>query len=321
MRKYNKILSICTLIIILCIVLFSYKQFFDYKDSITSYNEIYQGMNMELNKYIESLIVENEKKVEHGMNIYANNIHKEILKAYGEELNGLEEDIEHPTPNSKLTKILDSTLYDTFVNKDNNDNRPFVTSMNDILWNRSLGYIPNNKSVISWEDFVNMHSNKKIANQAMNAIKNVNYGKKIIFWEFINNMDKNHKCVEDMDIRDLIKIYHEKGIEGFKSYEILVPMYITRDGDIFGTKDVNSMGFKIKNYKIILVQRLNVFDILEPYLYNIEYYKNELKSIKNDTKYQQNEKIYIMTQSTIIIIFVIVGSGLLQNRLSSKNKK
>lgn len=315
-----KIVAISTLIVLLSIVIFSYRQYEEYKTMNYNYNKIEKSMNKELDIYLTSLLFENKEKAELYMNYIANNIHKQIKETYGNELVGLEKDIKHPNEYSELTNILENSLNCIYINEDTNSNKPFVMSMDNILWNRSIGYNNiKNKKVLSIDDFINGHYNKNLSKNAITDIKNMNLEKdNFMFWEVRNNDIKNHKLISNVNIQEILKVYKNEGIQGLKSYDILVPIYITKDGDIFGTKDINSLGFKVKNYKIIIVQRLDVYSILKSDINNISYFENEIEKINNEIIVLNHKKVYIMIQSVIFIIFILIGSSCLQNKINDK---
>ena len=58
------------------------------------------------------------------------------------------------------------------------------------------------------------------------------------------------------------KIYYESGIEGLKHYVVLVPSYIEKDRDMFGTRDIIN-GKRQPNNKIILIQKYNLYDFVQ----------------------------------------------------------
>jgi hypothetical protein len=60
----------------------------------------------------------------------------------------------------------------------------------------------------------------------------------------------------------LKEVFYKEGIEGLAGYVFTVPAYITEDGDIFGTPDIGPDGNVNPNYKIIVVQRFSIYDII-----------------------------------------------------------
>lgn len=316
-----KVISICTLVLLFFIVFFTYRQYDDYKTSELKYTKIEQSMEEQFNMYIQDILKENQKKAEMNIGVYTNIIHEQMLKEYGNNLENLENDITNPYINSRLTKILDNSLTKVYINEDNQFNKPFVASMENILWDRTLGYTPDDKSSIGWEEFGNKQFNTKLAKLAIESLQSMNVEKHdFIFWEAINNSNPEHKKIDNMDFDELFRVFRKEGIETFKSYEILVPMYITKDGDIFGTKDINSLGHKIKNYKIIIIQRMNVYDALKPYEGNITYFQSEISKIENEIELNNKYRATLMVKAAISAVFTIIASGCLQNKINKENK-
>jgi hypothetical protein len=86
----------------------------------------------------------------------------------------------------------------------------------------------------------------------------------IIFYEPnepIRNIE--HMVLNSPSIEGLKNVYTKEGIEGLSGYVMLVPSYITETGDIFGTPDVSNDGNVNKTYKIVVVQRFSLYDIIK----------------------------------------------------------
>lgn len=313
-----KIISICTLFLLSGFILFGYSQYEDYQLMSEKYESMYSTMDKQLGIYIESVLRENQEKAEVNIDFYTNIVHKKLLEGYNNDLDALERDINNPTKDSKLVKILDNTLGDIYVNENTIYNKPFATSLNNIIWNRVLPYNYNtDNKVITWEEFSNKHYNPELSKIAIKALKDMNTDKhKFIFWEALRNINPEHKLIKNMDINDVLDICNKEGIESLKSYEILIPAYITKNGDIFGTKDVNNMGHKIENYKIIIIQRINIYDALVPYLPEISFFKNELSNLETESVDMMNQKAFNMTTCMIMSVITLVGSAYLQKKFN-----
>ena len=311
----NKLVSIATLLILFSTVFYSYKQFEDYKSTEQDYCEIAESMQLQLNTYIKSLLTENVRKAELYLGQNTNIIHKRLLEEYGDDLDGFEEDINNPSTNSILNKILDDVLMDLYINEDSTSNKPFVASMNNIIWNRSM-YIPQDN--LLWENFTKLHYNIPLAKEAIQAIKDLNIQKNdFIFWEYVPSSISNHIMITNMELEELLNVYYNEGLDALKSYEILVPIYITKNGDVFGTNDINSLGEKIDNYKIIVIQRINVYDVLSYYKSDLTLFHSEINKIENELVTINAGRISSLIQSVMFILFVIIGSAFVQNKINS----
>lgn len=312
----NKVISISTLLIILSTVIFSYKQFEDYKETENEYSVIEISMTKQMDTFIKSILKENIRKAELVLGKNTNIIHERLLEEYGDNLHGFEDDINNPSADSPLSKILDNVLMEDYINKNTKENKPFVASMEKILWNRYM-FIPSEH--LLWDKFKEIHYNTNLAQKAIKALQDMNTKKyDFIFWEYNPSTISNHSMITEMDINNLLEVYHNEGIESLKSYELLAPIYITNEGDIFGTNDLNSLGEKIKNYKIIVVQRINVYDILEYYKSDLIFYQSEINKIQSEVIYNNERRAASIAQSILIIICIMIGSAYIQNKLNSK---
>ena len=318
----SKFISIATLILSSFILLFSYKQYDEYISVNDKYNDIKRSMEEELEMYIYSLLNENSEKAELYLEEITNEIIDDIYDEYGEDLYGLGYDINHPTKDSKLTEIFDKNLSEIYINKNSNSNKPFVISQDKVLWDRSLGYDHDTEnSYLTLDDFIKENYNPILSSNAIHSLLNVNQkNSNFIFWEVLPNRIKDHKIINDMDISNLIEVYRTEGIDGIKSYSLLVPTYIYKDSDIFGNKDIDSLGFKTDNDKMIVVQRLSVYDILKEDLYRITTFENEIEKLEEKISEINNKKVYNMLESIGWIIVFISISAILQKRINNRNE-
>lgn len=316
----TKIISISSLILLSGFTLFGYTQYDEYRYMTDNFNSIKKIVNEELELYIESILLGNQEKAKLYIESHTDIINEKILEQYEGEHDTLKKDIKNPNENTKLVKILDEYLSDKFINTNTTHNKPFVITLDHIIWNRSLSYNytdSNENSVISLDNFISNHYNQKLSKIAIESIKNMNLDKnKFIFWEALSNDNPEHKIINKMDISEIIDVYNEEGIESLKSYDILVPAYITDEGDIFGNNDVNSNGHKNNNDKIVIVQRVNVFDALMCYESEINEFKNNIDKI--DIFYGNISKIKAsnMILCSILSILTLIGSSYIQSKIN-----
>ena len=304
----HKKTSIISLIILIIVLLFSYLQFDDYSSNIEVYKDIYDSTEIEESNYIKTIFYEETKLSKKSMNIIVERIQDQLVLKYGKNLDNLDEDIDNPRSDSELTKVFDDTLGDFYINENTNVNKPFVLSMNSLLWGRCLSYDNAENEFLTIDDLLSLQNNNKLNKEAIFTIlKNDNT--KYIFWQ--NNGDTK---LEYMNIDKLIEIYSNEGLNSMKNYELLVPVYITKDGDIFGTKDTDGLGHKIDNYKIIIVQRMNVYDILKQYSSELSTYESEKQRIIDRKIINMNDKTRSLLISGSMVLIVLFGSAYLQNK-------
>lgn len=304
----HKQISIVSLIIIIIVLIFSYLQFDDYKSNIANYNAIADSIRKEEGNYIKTLLNEETKLAEKSLNLVREQIQHKLELCYGKDLEGLDEDIDNPTPNSKLTKIFNKTLGDFYINQNTTVNRPIVLSMKCLLWGNSLSYDKAPDEVLSIDTLLELQGNSKLNQEAIEAILR-NDNTKYIFWE-----NKNHNNLKVMNIDKLIDIYCKQGLNSMKNYELLVPVYITKDGDIFGVKDTDGLGHKVDNYKMIIVQRINIYDLLKEYSNELSYYNTAVGRIHDKAGANMIEKSRSLIMNASIISLVLFGSAYLQNK-------
>lgn len=311
-----KLISLATLLLICSVVVFTYIEYNNYRVYESRYMEIYNDTQSELNTYIKSILLENKKKAEVVVKLHSIDIHKKILKKYESKHRQLQKDIFKPSETSALSKIFDKSLDNVYINSNNNSNKVFVISSDKILWNRYI----DTKYTKDLKEFSKTLKNTELCNKAFDCILNMKPYQNFIFWE-INSQDKKYIEFGRMDIDKLIEGFNMYGLEWLKKYEILIPVYITDNGDIFGTRDFNSLGEKIKNYKIIIIQRMNIYDALKSNDTNIMYFQNNLSKIKRDIFINKKEKTWSVEISLILIVFILLISGCLQNKLDDNENK
>ena len=136
----------------------------------------------------------------------------------------------------------------------------FVLSRNGIILDNNIEY--HNATHRNIHDEATKHYNQILAYNAINQLIN-NSNNDVIFYEPNKPINGKHIILESPSMNNLKRVFEEEGIEGLAGYIILVPSYITEDGDIFGTPDISSDGFVNENYKIIVVQRFSIYDIIK----------------------------------------------------------
>lgn len=307
MSDKGKQISIISLIIVIIISSFSYLQFNDYANSRSKFHNMQESIKIQESNYIKTIFKEEKKMVKKDMDIHVTTIQNELFKYYGKDLDGLDRDIKNPSPTSNLSKVFDNCLYDFYINENTKINKQFVLSNDKLLWGRCFSFEKPYDS-LSIEDLLDLDNNK-LNREAIQTILSNNDMDELIFWE--NN---DNKIVEEMNIEALIDLYHEKGLSSMKNYELLIPTYITPDGDIFGIKDVDSLGHKIDNYKMIIVQRVNIYDILKSYSSELSEYQSQYKEMEIEIINNNTNKKRSALLSISMILVVIFTSAYLQNR-------
>lgn len=309
-KRLKDLLGVIILIIITSSALFTYTKFEGYKTTEVILTNQQDTLKDNLNIYMEGVIKESVDKLSLLTDYRTELIHQDILSKYGNNFDLLKHDIDYPSDNSLLSKILDSHLKDVWINKDNNSNKVFVISDNNIIWNKSLPIISDSyESYITVDELINYIFNSNLGQISLDSIRDGNITKnKIIFWEAIQSNDNNHNIIDNMDIKELLNIYSNEGIEGLKSYEILVTGYITKNGDIFGEDDIDSLGHKIDNSKIMIIQRVNLYDILYNHIGEINKLQQQIDDLDIIMENNDNKIIkYLMILLSVTISILIIA--------------
>jgi hypothetical protein len=77
------------------------------------------------------------------------------------------------------------------------------------------------------------------------------------------DMVDDHTVITFPSLEQLKNIFFKEGIDGLKGYNVLVPVYITDDGDLFGTPDIGPDGKVNHTHKIIVVQRFSIYEVVK----------------------------------------------------------
>lgn len=204
----------------------------------------------------------------------AKNIEDQIRSSF--DLDELQQKLDENDPvyTEKLYELISNNVRNVHLNGiENNRNsmialEGFDTIVEDLLVDpesREGGSEikdPNSNSIYKYADTT---YNKGMFETAMRKIRNHN-DSSIIAIEPYNYIDKNtpHKKIKEINYANLEEVYVKEGLTGLRNYQILVPVYITDTGDIFGQLDTVH-GVKVDNHKFIIIQTFNFYDQLISY--------------------------------------------------------
>lgn len=165
----------------------------------------------------------------------------------------------------------------------------------------------------TWDHLIGNLPNDSLSTNAINDITNVN--KTFCIWQTkedsrINDLTYIDKTV----VHDLVSEY---GIDILKSLNGLVILYITDDGDIFGTNDINNIGERQSNYKIMIVNEFNLYEAFE-YISNSSYTFNNINSSYNKIslylKFYKKERSKTLVFIGILFLFSAIALMTVQNQ-------
>ena len=206
--------------------------------------------------------------------------------------------------NSKLPSlILDNIKGKYLYNIQNGSNDVFViATRNGVVINTDIS--KNNLPYHLIEDEMNYQFNYALAENAFENILNHN-DFNIIYYEpkQPENGKDDHKVITVASFNALKEVFEQEGINGLKNYTVLVPTYITDDGDIFGTPDIDING-PAKNHKLIVVQRFNIYDVLmHIHSKDLELNKQQYESMK--AKFSDSMHVRTITYTSIMLLDLV----------------
>ena len=301
----KKIVSTLSVLIMILLIMSGVNEFSNFLNNQANFNKNIDTINEESKKYIYTLIYDAQDKNKILLENKALNLQNIILNEYSDN-SLLENDIKNPTDNSKLSKIFDKELHNKNI---------IVGSMDKILWNRTYGeYSMDLKDDYTLEDVIYKTYNKELSKEAIDTILKLNSQKNdFIIWKSgKSNIEISNNNIDEL-LNELQKYNYD--INELKGYDILIPVYITEDGDILGVKDVDMIGRYNDNCKMVLVQKLNLYDILSHNKYNIENYKDEVIRIQDMIEQLTDDEIIKNIYLLLIIIGIVISSGVIQNRI------
>lgn len=188
------------------------------------------------------------------------------LRAY------LEKGTPYPEFETLMRESLHANIFtDEYVGLDPNRNSIFVMVNGRMIASYShdkelLAVLPMNETAITpFTDILSQISyNPQLAINAIGMIERQSDG--IIIWQKDEPTTDELKQIKYSYVSNttLKTLFMKHGLPGLESYEILVPVYITKYGNIFGESDWEQTDVHTNN-KIIIVQRINIKDYLDKF--------------------------------------------------------
>ena len=241
--------AIATTILSMCIILFSYSacRFLDEIKLVREYNEVaIEESNNATFTAISGLISSIYLLAEDSLRC---NLKFAGEKFSREEKDSISDSFKNGVPVTDKSKIISSiyfkNYYFTHVNNRNND--IFICNKDGIV----ADYSKEAESVytfIPWDNEIDIRSSTpSIKGEVLNKLLDSNDIDTIIFKD-------GGKKVYSMD--DLKDVYINDRIDGFKDYNVLVPVYISSD---LKSSSAN-YNIAMDDYSVIIVQEFNIYD-------------------------------------------------------------
>lgn len=156
-----------------------------------------------------------------------------------------------------LNSIKNKYLFD--IHNRNND--IFVIGKNGIIADMNTTKL--NRVGRPFTEEASSHYNPELAFRSLEAILLREGDNSIIYYEpHVPVNGDNHPMITSPTKDKLKEVYRKEGLDGLKGYVVLVPVYITDDGDIFGNMDIAPDGSVNMTHKLIVVQRFSIYDII-----------------------------------------------------------
>ena len=212
--------------------------------------------------------------------------------------------------------IYKNTQGHQMLNMVNENNACFVMSRDGYIMDTRL--IEYNRS---WHSFNEETSFDAEALYLMLELINGHKEKCVIYTNSTDNSNGLPKLVHG-DKDDIKAVFYDKGFDGLKNFTFYGKSYITETGDIFGTEDINNNAIRVNNHKLIVVQKFNLYDILE-YHYGKDI---EINRITFDNMKHELEKSMLIRSITyfallflnIIAMLIIIFWSNINSRFAKK---
>lgn len=324
MRKHNfkfkSAFAILTAVIIAILSIFILSQYWSYKTSEEEYQTIKQRSDRRINDFLDLVLKERCKDVQADTKLKAENFAKELSSTYSNS-ETFKYDVDSVDRYTDLDVLLNKHFSGQYFEGSSRYNNHILVSVNEqIIYERSGIYPFEEGQQRTFDDILEYSNNKELTSLAIDNIMNYNLEKRnYIFWETTPNSNPDHIKISDMTTQSLIDIYTKEKLAGFKTLDLLVTVYITDDGDIFGTKDINKLGYKQDNYKIAVIQRINMYDLLLDYQHYLDRYVGDLDVLTNYFAANEQNIFMMCIISLIALILVICLYANFQNKWVQSN--
>lgn len=269
---------------------------------------------------VETVIADNYNLAELFANDIKGHVESKLITAYPDK-SLLRNDLDNPDPNAMAFSIFTQEVRGRFLNGIKNDNNdPFIASRNGVLSDLSLNCSEGESPIRSWEKEISLHANKVLAAKAIHAINT--QSNKPIFWEFLPAQTNDHELITEMELASIKAVFMREGLEGLKTYEFLKPVYIRQYDDILGMADVNNLGVRQLNYKLIVVSGFNIYDILMTYHKPaITSYDTIIKIINRDYLDMTRDANFFHAIVTVVTLFCIIVTAVINNYVVTLMRK
>lgn len=307
-KGYIRYLLILLIFPVIALISVSYQTYYDIQTTKAYYQSDIVKIENRKWDLIENTINENIDKSKIQTNYIKRYIISNIYLTYNNNFNRLYLDLVDRR-NSPIFYIFNNAISNVYLNNDSENNRVYIADKTGILADK--GFIASsNKNSRDWTTEINSKPNTTLAKNSIDII--LSEQNSLAIWQSVSvipNLENN--SINYPSINELKKMYEKYGYNAFKNYNILIPSYITKDGDIFGIPDVNEHGIKNDNNKIIIIQEFNIYDCISTHKAMLDNYDISIIQYKDNEQQQIHEKIleYIFISIILITTFLAVLIG------------
>lgn len=234
------------------------------------------------------------------------------------DLDSIKEDLTLTNTSEDLQRIFRKNIEGIHLNDINNSRNGIIILNRDGVV-EDLNYSRTGNLSRSWKCELEHTYNKALLEDAIDKINT--HSNEIIAVEYEPSSVENHIMVEELSKDTIREVFMKEGLEGLKNYQILVPVYITETGDIFGQEDI-VQGVAQKNYKFIVVQEFNLYDQImeneEVSIYNydrLETLDNNYCNIIN--LYYILGIVFVITVVILLSVFVLMYNNFIAGYLNA----
>lgn len=302
---------IAIVVFILTLIAISHYLFFNYQTSlmVSQANAVDRNYKVIMWKDIENLMNISIDSAQMMASDTAKDIVEDIESEYS-DLSELEREFNSGNYNSpKFNRIIMKNIrgkymYDIKTQK----NSMFIISRTGILFDENVGKIETTSRDFDTE--ARLHFNTDLAYNSLEMIVTERNNTLIYYEPEAPEELSNHVTTTYPSRENLRAVYEKEGLSGLRGYEILVPAYITDDGDVFGTPDIEDNGKVNKNHKLIVVQRFNLYDVLQKLHYDEDLkqslHNEECKGLENIIEFYSLSYVSIVVLDIIALMFLIL---------------
>ena len=302
-RRGIRLLLVIALIPIIAIGTTIYQAYNDLQESKASLKKAITEIHQTEWISIRAIVHENIAKAQLQADTTKRDLHHKLLINYGNNLDQLRHDLRVNEPNKAHEVLQEVTSY-KFLNKKNDDNRIILADDHRIIADSCLS--ASLKPNRTWEEETNSRMNPVLYKDSVEKIlhQQVPYA---IIESSLYTQSHVGDAMETSDFNVIKSEYLKYGVGALKSYNIIVPSYLTDHGDIFGVPDITPDGTRNVNHKITIIQEFNLFDSILQYNSLFEQYNSARNSCKDIHDRHVSEMITRLILNLAIMVLTFIA--------------